>query len=81
MASPWAEVSVDGELVDVTPIGRPIAVTPGKHTITFHHPNAADQQRAIKIAAGQIVFLDVTMAVDGGSGAAARPSASTDMSP
>ena len=64
VARPWAEVYVDGELVDVTPIGRPIAVSPGKHFVTFRHPKAPDEQRAIKIAAGQTVFLDVTLRVE-----------------
>ncbi len=64
VAQPWAEVLVDGERVDVTPIGRPIWVAPGKHYVTFKHPNAPDEQRTIKIAAGQTVFLDVTMRID-----------------
>lgn len=66
VARPWAEVLVDGELVDVTPVGRPIPVTPGKHYVTFRHPNAPDEQRAIKVLAGQTVFLDVSMRVDRG---------------
>jgi len=72
VALPWAEVYLDGELVDVTPIGRPIPVLPGKHFVTFRHPNAPDEQRAIKIAAGQSVFLDVTMRVDRGDAGAGK---------
>jgi serine/threonine-protein kinase len=64
VAQPWAEVFLDGELVDVTPMGRPLVVIPGKHFITFRHPKAPDEQRAIKIAAGQTVVLDVTMRVE-----------------
>lgn len=76
VATPWAEVFVDGELIDVTPIGRGIPVTPGKHFVTFRHPSAADEQRSIKIAAGQTVFLDVTMRLDRGD--AGRPEAGID---
>jgi serine/threonine-protein kinase len=70
VARPWAEVYLDGELVDVTPIGRPLSVSPGKHFVTFRHPRAPDEQRAIKIAAGQTVFLDVTLRVDRGDAGA-----------
>lgn len=80
VARPWAEVYVDGELADTTPVGKPIAVTPGRHFVTFRHPNAPDEQRSIKIAAGQSVFLDVTMRVDRGDAGArsdAGPSAAS----
>lgn len=75
VARPWAEVFLDGELVDTTPIGRPIAVAPGKHFVTFRHPSAPDEQRTIKVAAGQAVFLDVTMRVDRGDAGAGRADA------
>jgi serine/threonine-protein kinase len=64
VARPWAEVYIDGELIDVTPIGRPIPVPPGRHFVTFRHPNAPDEQRSIKIAAGQTVLLDVSMRIE-----------------
>ena len=76
VARPWAEVYIDGELVDVTPIGRPIPVPPGRHFVTFRHPYAPDEQRTIKIAAGQSVLLDVNMRVDRGD--AGRPGAGVD---
>jgi serine/threonine-protein kinase len=72
VARPWAEVYLDGELVDTTPIGRPLQVTPGKHFLTFRHPSAPDEQRAIKIAAGQTVFIDVSMRIDRGDAGAPR---------
>jgi eukaryotic-like serine/threonine-protein kinase len=77
VATPWAEVYLDGELVDVTPVGRAIPVSPGKHFVTFRHPRAPDEQRAIKIAPGQTVLLDVTMRVarDADAGAKAPPDA------
>ncbi len=30
LARPWAEVYIDGEHIDTTPIGKPIAVAPGR---------------------------------------------------
>lgn len=83
LARPWAEIHVDGKPVDVTPIGRPIEVTPGRHVFSFRHPNAPEETRTIEIIAGQTVLLDVTMQVvrpvvdagaGGGGGGDAGPS-------
>ena len=75
VAQPWAEVYLDGELVDVTPMGRPMLVLPGKHFVTFRHPKAPDEQRAINIAPGQTVTLDVTMRVERAADAGVRDGA------
>jgi serine/threonine-protein kinase len=63
LARPWAEVHLDGKLVDVTPIGMPIEVSPGRHKVVFKHPNAPDELRTIDVAEGQTVVLDVEMNV------------------
>jgi eukaryotic-like serine/threonine-protein kinase len=63
LAQPWAEIYVDGELVDVTPIGRPIQVSPGRHEVRFKHPNAVDQVRTVDLIAGQSLWLDVAMPI------------------
>ena len=64
LARPWAEVLVDGELVEVTPVARPIPVPTGRHFVTFRHPNAPDEKRAVTVATGQTVLLDVAMRVE-----------------
>jgi hypothetical protein len=64
LAHPWAEVSIDGEVVDTTPIGRPIAVAPGKHEVLLRHPRAPDERRPIEVDAGETVVVDVEMAVE-----------------
>lgn len=63
LAQPWAEIHVDGKLVDVTPVGRPIVVAPGRHEVVFKHPNAPDQVRSVEVIAGQTVWLDVAMPI------------------
>ena len=73
LARPWAEVLVDGRFVDVTPIGRPIPVVPGRHYVTFKHPNAPDEKREIRVASGQTVVLDVTMRIERLAGDAGAP--------
>jgi eukaryotic-like serine/threonine-protein kinase len=64
LAHPWAEVFVDGKLIDVTPMAKPIVVSVGRHFVTFKHPNAPDEQRSIMVSLGQTVLLDVTMRLD-----------------
>ncbi len=63
LARPWAEVIVDGERVDVTPIGAPIPVSPGKHSVIFRHPAAPDVLRSVELVAGQSLLLDIDMQV------------------
>jgi hypothetical protein len=61
LATPWADVAVDGEHVDTTPFARAIPLAAGTHFVTLTHPDAPSEQREIKIAAGETQLLDVTM--------------------
>jgi hypothetical protein len=63
LATPWADVAVDGQHVETTPFARPIPLAPGMHFVTLTHPDAPPEQRAIKLAAGETRTLDVTMAL------------------
>lgn len=80
LASPWAEVFIDGQVIDTTPIGRPIPVSEGRHFLTFRHPNAPDEKRSIVVASGQTVVVDVTMRVDRGAREDAGVKRSSDAS-
>jgi len=75
LAHPWAEVFVDGKLIDVTPMAKPIVVSVGRHFVTFKHPNAPDEQRAITVTVGQTVLVDVTMRLDRRAGDAGTDAA------
>lgn len=62
VATPWAHVRVDGQLVETTPFARALPLAAGKHFVTLTHPDAPSAvEREIDVVAGEIVTLDVTM--------------------
>ena len=63
VVDPWATVSIDGQEVGTTPIGRPIALTAGTHYVQMEHPRAAIERRTVHLSAGETVLLDVKMNV------------------
>jgi hypothetical protein len=63
LATPWAEVWVDGQRVDVTPFARGIPLPPGTHYVTLVHPSAPVEKRNVSIAPGETRTIDVVMAV------------------
>jgi eukaryotic-like serine/threonine-protein kinase len=63
LATPWAEVWVDGQKVAITPFARGIPLPPGKHFVTLVHPNAAIEKRTAVIAQGETRTIDVVMNV------------------
>jgi serine/threonine-protein kinase len=65
LATPWAEVAVDGQHVDVTPMARAIPLAPGAHFVTFTHPTAPSVTEHVTIETGATVTLDVTLDVNG----------------
>jgi hypothetical protein len=65
VARPWAQVIVDGQLIDTTPFARSIPLSAGTHYVTLRHPSASDERRVVRIVAGQTVMLDVTMGIQG----------------
>lgn len=68
LATPWAEVWVDGQLVEVTPFAKPIPVSAGVHYVTLKHPSASSIERKIDPKKNETVTLDVAfdVATDGG---------------
>jgi len=65
LATPWAEVAIDGQRAAITPVAYAIPLAPGVHFVTFTHPNAPTQTRRVSIAPGATETLDVTMDVSG----------------
>ena len=58
-ASPWARISVDGKLVGITPLGRPLELPEGPHTIVFQHDWYMPLEKHIEVAPG-----DMTISID-----------------
>lgn len=57
-AAPWAEVLLDGKLLDRTPFVRyPLPV--GKHTLVFKGPNGVTQKRAVSVTEGAVTAVRV----------------------
>ncbi|HEY1958785.1 MAG TPA: serine/threonine-protein kinase [Polyangiaceae bacterium] len=65
LATPWAEVAVDGQRAAITPVARPIPLAPGVHFVRFTHPSAPSQTRRVTIAPNETETLDVTMNIAG----------------
>jgi hypothetical protein len=63
LVTPWAEVWVDGQRVDVTPFARAIPLPAGRHYVTLVHPNAPIEKRTVSIATGETRVIDVVMAI------------------
>jgi serine/threonine-protein kinase len=63
LATPWAEIWIDGQRVDVTPFARPIALPEGTHYVTLVHPNAPIEKRTVAIVKGETRTIDAVMNV------------------
>ena len=63
LATPWAEVWIDGQRVEVTPFARAIPLAAGTHYVTLIHPRAPVEKRIVDVASGETRTLDVVMNV------------------
>ncbi|MFA6468281.1 MAG: serine/threonine-protein kinase [Bacteroidota bacterium] len=57
---PWAEIYVDEQYKDTTPLTKPIILSAGKHTVRFKNESFADQVKEIVIIAGDTTHAAVT---------------------
>ena len=58
--SPWAEVFVDEQHRDTTPLTRPIVLSAGAHRIRFHHSAFRDIVRDVTIPVKDTLTLNIT---------------------
>jgi serine/threonine-protein kinase len=78
LATPWAEVWIDGQRIDVTPIARAIPLAAGTHYVTLVHPRAPIEKRTMSIGPGEVQTIDVVMGVTESAPDARRPSTAAD---
>jgi serine/threonine-protein kinase len=63
VVDPWAVVSVDGQVIGTTPLGRAVTLSAGTHYVQLEHPRASIERRTVHLSAGETVLLDVKMTV------------------
>ncbi|UCF64686.1 MAG: PEGA domain-containing protein, partial [bacterium] len=57
---PWADVYIDGKLVDSTPLARPIILAEGQHILELRHPAFQKYRQEISILAGDTLVMRKT---------------------
>ena len=60
---PWAQVSVDDEIVGTTPFA-PLSLSPGPHSLAFVHPDFKPVRRKVTLSAGKTLKVDLDMTLD-----------------
>ncbi len=58
---PWADVYVDGEKLETTPMTKPLTLTEGEHTVKLVHPDYPIYSEVIKINHSQVTNLKVSL--------------------
>ena len=58
---PWAEVYIDGEFYDTTPLPKPLIINPGRHLVQLRHPDYQQWQSYVEIPAGDTANLRVQL--------------------
>ncbi|MBL8602268.1 MAG: serine/threonine protein kinase [Myxococcales bacterium] len=62
LARPWAEITVDGMLVDTTPLARAIPLSPGSHFVRLRNPSCIPEDRTITVVPDGTLWIDVDLA-------------------
>ena len=73
VAYPWAEVYVDGELVETTPTSRSLRLPPGEHELRLRHPDLPEYETTLQVEAGSFQRLRVDLTGNGRFAAVERP--------
>ncbi|GAB4364026.1 MAG: hypothetical protein Kow0042_02310 [Calditrichia bacterium] len=56
-ARPWANVFIDGEFVDTTPIKQMLVVSVGEHLVEFRHPEYPPYRQVIRVEPGDTITI------------------------
>ncbi len=61
VAWPWAEIHIDGALVETTPVARSFSLAPGVHEVVLKNPHYKPVKRRLLIEPGRLQKLTVTL--------------------
>jgi hypothetical protein len=64
LATPWADVSVDGRAVGMTPMAQ-IPLAPGSHGIVLSHPEYQPFTRKVEVRPGEVTRIRFDFSQDG----------------
>jgi hypothetical protein len=53
VAPQGTEITIDGDRVGAAPLGDPVAVEPGAHTVTFKGPDTATETQSVSVLGGE----------------------------
>jgi serine/threonine protein kinase len=59
IVTPWAEVYVDEQYKDITPLGKPIVLSPGKHQVRLKNTSFVDVLREVTIKSKDTTSLRI----------------------
>jgi hypothetical protein len=62
VVEPWAEVYVDGKLIDTTPFSKALAIPEGEHKIELKNPFFEKETRKVSIKRNTTSTLKVALA-------------------
>jgi hypothetical protein len=62
LVEPWADVYVDGKLVDTTPFARALSIPEGVHQVALKNPYYVEENRKVMIKRGTTETLKIALA-------------------
>ncbi|MCC7541640.1 MAG: serine/threonine protein kinase [Deltaproteobacteria bacterium] len=67
VVDPWADVYIDGQFVETTPIGRRIPLSAGLHYVKVQNPYYRTETRTVRIQRGRVEELSITLRAAAGA--------------
>jgi serine/threonine protein kinase len=59
--TPWGEIWIDGDSIDVSPVNRPLILAPGKHRLMVRHPSLKSSTELIYVAVGETLKKSIQL--------------------
>lgn len=59
--TPWGEIWIDGDSIDVSPVNRPLILIPGKHRLIVKHPSLKSITEPFYVAVGETLKKSIQL--------------------